>query len=294
MKKFLLLFFAALLSAPFVKAQDNPATSSNEDPRTRELDYARFFDPNDTYRDSVRRADLRRGLLTNEEFFEKADLIAECKQVEFLGYYDAKGNYNPDDFYMVFKVLVLKVFKGDTSLAGKTISYMKRGGVVYKPPVSEGEPSKKVESHDFSLGMDNSLSISSSYSSIQFLMISDYPENPDKSKIYPQPKYRPLQDREDASLIFGDESWADDWRMGKITGLNDLVFNNRKELYEYMSQYKGITISSPTLSPITPKIDYDDFDSTTREAIEKKWNNPEKKSLDSSKNSNTLTLTIAN
>jgi hypothetical protein len=77
-----------------------------------------------------------------------------------------------------------------------------------------------------------------------FFVISDFPENPDKSKNSSSVKFKLLQNKEKASLKFGDYSWGarNNWRFGKITGLNNLVFNNREELYEYMRQFENISI----------------------------------------------------
>ncbi|MDR0363684.1 MAG: zinc-dependent metalloprotease [Bacteroidales bacterium] len=281
MKRIILFIIVALLSVQFVEAQ----TTSSTNFAKRYQDSIRNL-PINRYVDSLRQIDLKRNLLTDEEFFERADLIIECKYLNFFEYYDAKGNYNPDDLYSIFKILVLHVFKGDSGLTGKTISFMKKGGIVYKLPTSEWEFLEEISSSDTSLGRDNGLSISDTYSSIQFLMKSDYPENPDKSKDYPQPKFKPIQNKERACIGF----WGD----GRIGGLNGLIFNNRQELYEYMSRYKGITVPKVPVPAYTPEIDYRrDFDSATQEIIRRKWDSEGEKSPRSSKATNNDTLTLA-
>ncbi|MDR0363683.1 MAG: hypothetical protein LBH92_01475 [Bacteroidales bacterium] len=257
MKRIILFIIVALLSASYLNAQ-----YAN--------DFGEAVRKQWEYDDSLKRIDLKKNLLTDEEFFEKADLIIEGEMVDFLGAYDAKGNYDPKDIYRVSEILVLKVFKGDTALTGKTISFVKLGGTIYKPSVSEWDlPEEISSSYDTSLGRDNGLSPRRYYSSIQFLMKSDYPENPDKSKDYPQPKFKPVQNKERACIEF----WGD----GRIGGLNGLILNNREELYEYMSRYKGITVPKVPVPAYTPEIDYRrDFDSATQEIIRRKWDNVEK------------------
>ncbi|MDR2011356.1 MAG: T9SS type A sorting domain-containing protein [Bacteroidales bacterium] len=195
--------------------------------------------------DQIKEKNLNEGLLSNEEFFEKAELIIEGKMLGIICSYDAKGNYDPDDIYSEYRVLVEKVFKGAPELVNDTICMIRKSGTIYKPTESGYE--EEINSYGEippEPPEDMGLSISRDFSSILFFVRSDYPGNPDETKKCNYDKFQLLQEKEKASLKFGDYSWGakSSWRFGKITGLNDLVFNNREELYEYMKQFKGITI----------------------------------------------------
>ena len=77
-------------------------------------------------------------LLSNEEFFAKADYIIEAKSAgwEFLTSYDAGGNYNPDEIYTSTFMIVTYVYKNDATMSispGDTLHYFRKGGWIYQP-----------------------------------------------------------------------------------------------------------------------------------------------------------------
>jgi len=221
MKKSILLVFVSLLLTIIVHAQE------------REYIYWR-----DTKREIIKEE-----LLSDEEFFEKSELIIEGKFIDYLGSYDAKGHYNADDIYSEYRVLVQRVFKGDQRLKNDTICLVRKGGTIYK---KTEKGTKRINSNgDFPPDpKDLKLYISSDFSSILFFTESDFPKDAENFKKCFHQNFKLLQDKEKASLkMFGDNGWSQESsRYGKITGLNDLIFNNREELYEYMKQFEGITI----------------------------------------------------
>ena len=101
-----------------------------------------------------------------------------------------------------------------------------------------------ISSNTMSPGYDDQgLNISRDFPSILFCLKSDFPKDPKSGENNDTILLKLLQNKEKASLKFGDHSWGPkSSRWGKITGLNDLVFNNREELYEYMKQFKGLDI----------------------------------------------------
>ena len=221
------------------------------------------------------------GLLNNEEFFEKAELIIEGKSLG-MGYsYDAVGNYNPDDIYSMQYIYVEKVYKGDQSLTKDTICIMRKGGTIYK--MTEYGTEKEINSYGNiapSDADDLGLSIGRDFSSILFFVESNFPNDPDKSKNKDCRKFKLLQDKEKASLKFGDYSWGvkNSWRFGKITGLHDLVFNTREELYEYMRQFDEITIPKEKVDLLKTYKLKNENDSI-EEMAKKRWGGIEKKKM---------------
>ncbi|MDR2011357.1 MAG: hypothetical protein LBQ22_12835 [Bacteroidales bacterium] len=195
--------------------------------------------------DQIKEKNLNEGLLSNEEFFEKAELIIEGKYLDRIGSYDAVGNYDSNDIYTSHRILVQKVFKGDSKLINDTICLIKKGGAIYKKNESGIEETISSYSLDTPDPLrDKGLYIDTQSLSILFFVKSDYPDNHDKTKICPYARFQLLQDKEKASIKFMDFNlwFKNDSYFGKITGLNALIFNNREELYEYMVRFKGITI----------------------------------------------------
>ena len=190
-------------------------------------------------------------LFSNEEFFSKADYIIEADfaGMEYISYYDAGGNYNPDEFYTSTFLIVTRVYKNDETMPVSrrdTLHQISKGGAVIKPwsslqekeqhPFEEGEQIRTPYPEDYDTGERGYAG-----GGILFMKKSDFPENPDISKRSKYPKVSMLQDIPRATIKIGAEFYA-----GEIDGLNGLHFENRYELYKYMEQFEGVTV--PQLS----------------------------------------------
>ena len=178
-------------------------------------------------------------LLSNEEFFSKSDYIIEAK-ISDKGYivYDAGGNYKEDELYTSLFLIVTYVYKNDETMSispGDTLHYIRKGGAIDKP--SEERPIfweviRTPPAIDYDTGERESAMAAGDYPTIYFMKKSDFPENPDTSKRSKHPKVSMLQDIKRAAIRID----------GTISGLNDLHFENRYELYKYMEQFEGVTV----------------------------------------------------
>jgi hypothetical protein len=70
---------------------------------------------------------------------------------------------------------------------------------------------------------------------IFFLVASDFPDNAD-SKYFSHEKYKFLHNREYLLHVCGNIT----------AGLNNLLFRNREDFYDYMKQFEGFTVPDPT------------------------------------------------
>ena len=185
-------------------------------------------------------------LLSNEEFFAKADYIIEAKSAgwEFLTSYDAGGNYSPDEIYTSTFVIVTYIYKNDETMRispGDTLRFFRKGGWIYQPVWEGGvEQLWSPQPVDYDTGeMGYVPSMEDEHQSIYFMKKSDLPENPDVSKRSKHHKVCMLQDITRASIkIMGNGRMYN----GSAWGLNDLHFASRYELYKYMEQFEGVKV----------------------------------------------------
>jgi len=179
-------------------------------------------------------------LLSNEEFFSKADYIIEVKPAgwEFTTMYDAGGNYNPDEIYTSTFMIVTRVYKNDEIMRispGDTLNYIRKGGWIFKEDPEWGtEQIWSRQPVDYDTGEIGGAGIEDA---ILFIKKSNLLENPDTNKRGKYSKVSMLQDLKSATIKIGGEYYT-----GEISGLNDLQFNNRYELYKYMEQFEGVTV----------------------------------------------------
>ncbi|MDR2511781.1 MAG: hypothetical protein LBC89_04915, partial [Bacteroidales bacterium] len=183
--------------------------------------------------------EYKQQLLSNEEFFRKADYIVELKWANIQSFsYDSKGNYNSDDIYTSSFWIINYVYKVDgleKISVGDTIEIIGQGGeivrqldwtieVISTTPEwgwREDDPNRPIE------GVSNS---------IIFLRRNNLPENPKQIEKRNYKKVNLLQNKLGARLGF--------WGNGRITGLNGLDFPNRDSLFAYMQQYKKYGVSA--------------------------------------------------
>jgi hypothetical protein len=231
----------------------------------------------DDYWQKIREENLNKDLLSNEDFFNKAELVVEGRFLKAYYSYDAKGNYNPDDIYRVQAILVQRVYKGDQKLSHDTLYVVRHGGTI-QAIYEDGSFETISSSSDYYYAEDNGVPINSDKADILFFVKSDFPENLIQSEYSDKPKYKFLQDKEKAVLGV----------QGKISGLNNLIFNNREELYKYMKQFKGYTVpdivpyvapEQPQYLPVKPINNYKDagVDSIQYEMIKSLWGGDKKK-----------------
>jgi hypothetical protein len=76
----------------------------------------------------IREENLNRNLLSNEEFFEKAELVIKGRFLKTFDTYDAKGNRKYEDVYRLQTIVVQQVYKGDPNFANDTLYVIRQGG----------------------------------------------------------------------------------------------------------------------------------------------------------------------
>ena len=187
----------------------------------------------------IKEENLSKGMLKNEEYFEKADYILEVKRIPNIihDYYGSKiSAITEDELYKSWSLKVLYVYKGDYVQIGDTIvAFAKaRAGVITREFSHPDYPNSTLYEE---IGTypgptdDPGLSMLGDHPIIIFGLDTEFPASFDQSKNDKYLKIK-VQDKERAALKL----------RSKITGLNGLSFKNRSELYEYMKQFKGLDI----------------------------------------------------
>jgi len=183
--------------------------------------------------------------LTNEEFFEQADYIVEGKFINgYTNSYDAKGLYQKEDIYSELKFIVKYAYKAKNNLINNndTITIVFDWGEIYKVDYTEEEwtyeslITKYLGNADYPCYC--AMGLESENEQILFLKESDFPDNPKKDNNYFRTKL--LRDRKFAKIKYERNS-------DRSTGLNNLSFDNKYDLYKYMEQfeYLNLPISDP-------------------------------------------------
>ena len=189
--------------------------------------------------------------LTNEQFFSQAELVIEGQFAKIVDTYDTKGTGKFEDCIAVDAIRVKKVYKGDTALTGKFIYLTQIGTSLGVEEYYSNEtwvdergiyhacellPSYRTPKIFFENGID--FGVSSRTPKIYFLKSSDLPDNKN-SKYFSHKKYMHIH-----NILQGirSESYncmfvCDD--INVIAGLDNLIFRNRRDFYDYMKQFEG-------------------------------------------------------
>ena len=264
--------------------------------------------------------------LTNEEFFNNSEIIVEGKfiyepVVEEFGNscsYDAKGLCKEEDIYTEYKFKVNYVYKGGEAIKqSDTIVIVFDWGAISNKKTIKDQFGREHSDGPYEInkypksGRDAMYNIFDQ-NIIMFLKTSDFPDNPNKNNNYIRTK--PLIDRENGRLHIGTLGDMNSWIFPegashvehdlRIKGLNDLIFENRYELYEYMKQFKGL--SFPELSdkntikvPLTPQQikawEENERDLKYMRELQKQFRESDKKKVtNDSKSGNDITFYVIN
>jgi len=179
--------------------------------------------------------------LTNEDFFTQAELVIEGYSIGYFSTYEIAKESTLYDTFTVEAIRVQKVFKGNKYLESDTIFVVSEGdlfGMKYFD-VNEWDITYDIPALLYENGCYN-CDVSYGATRIFFLTISDYFGVNDSDYSLCK-KYKLLQNVE--SKLYVCEN--------KILGLDNLVFQNREDFYNYMSQFEGYTIPAP--EPILEK-----------------------------------------
>jgi hypothetical protein len=178
-------------------------------------------------------------LLSNEEFFQRADFIVEGKIIGINGYtYDIGGKEEPNDLYISGLVLVSYVYKNNTNESisvGDTLNYVRKGGTLFKKindcPDIPGCTAYYIEEIRSN---EELINIADKEPAIWFFIKDALPMDPNGDKNSKYFRVNPLQTKKNAiiNLSYG------------IKGLNGLSFPNRDSLDSYMLQFENYGVSN--------------------------------------------------
>ena len=171
----------------------------------------------------------RTKLLSNEEFFEKADFIIEGISTNKNAYsYDINGNYNPNDIYTSAWFVVSYIYKNNSNVSistGDTLNVILKQGIIYKKIEDQwGYYVDPIESNANKFVLD----MANDGPSICFFTNHVLPEDSIVRSNNKYLKVNLLQNKASASIK----------TQGSIRGLNGLKFPDRDSLYSYMQQFE--------------------------------------------------------
>jgi len=193
--------------------------------------------------------------LSNEEFFTQSELVIEGQFTKIVHTYDTKGNGKFEDCIAIEEILVKKVYKGDTSLAGELIYLTRVGTSVGAEKIYSNETwidewgisitSELLPSYRTpKIFYENEINygVSSFTPKIYFLKRSDLLDD-NNTKYHSYKKYMHIY-----NILYGIRSESYNYmfvcdNINVIAGLDNLIFYNRKDFYDYMKQFEGFNAS---------------------------------------------------
>ena len=178
--------------------------------------------------------------LSNEEFFKQSEIVFEGYFIKVVAGYNPKGTEEYLDGYKIMAYKVQRMYKGTQYSDGDTI-YITHPGWRTKMENSTNNSNIYDDEIVYIPGIlsKNRINCAPKQSSpaIFFLMASDFPDDKN-SQYFSYKKY----------MIFHNQGM---YICGNIIiGLNDLIFRQRDDFYNYMKQFEGFNISE-----LTPKIE---------------------------------------
>ena len=179
--------------------------------------------------------------LTNEDFFNQAELVFEGFFINCAATYDTKGNGKREDILAIVAYKVQRVYKGDLSLAGSIIYTIEKGyGLGAENTVMKiTEPQYVMSMFLWNNGVRD---VSPWARRILFFTASDFSENGAPEKYSSYKKYKPLENKYAEDLYVSAD---------KIIGLDSLIFPNRETFHNYIRQFEGFIV--PTSDPVQEK-----------------------------------------
>jgi len=167
--------------------------------------------------------------LSNEEFFEQAEIVVEGYFIKVVAGYNLKGTERYADGYRIMALKVQKVYKGEQYAAGDTLYVTFKGG---RPGMKNiiGEDNNYIPSVLSKNGINWPPQLTSPL--IFFLVSSDFPDD-ENSEYFSYKKYKRFHN--EYMYIFENQ----------IVGLNNLVFREREDFYNYIRQFRGFTAPDP-------------------------------------------------
>ncbi len=178
--------------------------------------------------------------LTNEDFFEQAELIFEGRAIDSAITYDVNNDLlSGEGFYTSVIIEVKHIYRGADKIKKGTIELITKGGTIWVKNEETGWSEKF-----FNYNSEERVSLGTEHDAVFFCKVSDFPANPKPRKLDNTISVSHIVNRNYAILQIGSIGYGGkDWRT-RIRGLNHLNFPNRKAFYQYLKQFKDLKIPS--------------------------------------------------
>ena len=175
---------------------------------------------------------------SNKDFFTKAELVIEGQYMRLIHTYNLKGTDKYEDGFEIYAIKVIRVYKGNQSLADDTVYVVNKGGLVGQEKSLDGEFTTTFCPMGSIPVAGTNYHINYFSPRIYFLVTSDLPDDAN-SKYDSITKYKYVWRntgefimKYDTMFVLGD----------KVLGLDNLVFQNREDFYNYMKHFRGFTV----------------------------------------------------
>ena len=230
---------------------------------------------------------------TNEELFNKAEVVFEGYFIKDVEGYNLKGTNRYNDGYRIEAFKVQRVYKG-LYTNDDTIYIVRKGGYPGMEKEEEDLRNSNVSVSESAeipeIFLKHGIRRGFTYRSpaIFFLFPSDYPDN-NNSKYASYNKYRFLP----GAYLYVSGSM--------VAGLNDLFFWKREDFYNYLKQFEGFRVPEPETNIIDHNFidpQYQFLDSITNALLKESYDKDSKKKVPENPKGveeyNTLTLRLDN
>jgi len=171
--------------------------------------------------------------LSNEEFFKQSEIVFEGYFIKIVAGYNLKGTGIYYDGYRIAAYKVQKIYKGAQFAEGDTIYITHKGGRPGMENNTYNDDSNYIPGVLSKNGIDWVPKLGSP--TIYFLINSNFPDD-ENSKYSSYKKYIVKE----IMHICGNT----------IIGLNDLIFKQREDFYNYMRQFEGFKVPEPAPQPV--------------------------------------------
>ena len=198
----------------------------------------------------------------NMSFFKEAELVVEGRFLKPLHAYAVKDADGKEHYYGICPVIAYRVFKGDAK-PGDTIYVTREGtsleeAVISPYNVNHGYIDEKTGIHIIedilyaapAIAGSKKINVLNHFQNdcVMFFKASSFPKTKD-SLFNALTQYQYLY-----PFVFYDEGTKLYVSEGKFAGLNDTLFNSRRDLYDFMIQAGGYDLS--VIHPDTTKPKY--------------------------------------
>ena len=172
--------------------------------------------------------------LSNEEFFKQAEIVFEGYFIKIVAGYNLKGTEKYSDGYKIAAYKVQRIYKGTQFIEGDTIYITHPGGLAGMENDKFDDDNNYIPSVLYKNGIYWAPQLRSP--TIYFLESSNFPDD-ENSKYFAHKKYKFFH--KGRMYIYENT----------IIGLNDLIFRERDDFYDYMRQFEGFTVPEQTPQP---------------------------------------------